>query len=166
VSANDHVLRLVDPARLEVSARVLLADTSRVAIGRAARVFVPGGDEEGLAAVVASQPGAADPATGTAVVRLRLSTFVPVGAVVRVAMEAEATQDAVIVPAAALVRQGNAISVFVIAGNGKAERRVVTVGLESGEEAEVRSGLKASDRVVVEGQEDLPDGAAVTVADE
>jgi RND family efflux transporter MFP subunit len=166
VNANEHVLRLVDPARLEVTARVLVADTPHVATGHAARVWMPGGEGAGLPAVVASLPGAADPATGTAAVRLRLSAFVPVGAVVQVAIEGETAKDAVIVPAAAVLRQGDEPSVFVVGADGIAHRRPVTLGLESNEDVQILKGVKSGEKVVVKGQDELPDGAAVAVAAE
>ena len=121
---------------------------------------------EGSGWIGPSEPGAADPATGTAVVRLRLSTFVPVGAVVQAAIEAFTAKDVVLVPVAALVRHGDGVSVFVVGADGKAQRREVTLGLESEDEAAVSSGVAAGDRVVVKGQQGLPDGASVTVAEE
>jgi len=48
-------------------------------------------------------------------------------------------------------------------GAQKAHRKPVVVGIIAGEDAEVRSGVVASEKVVVKGQEELPDGATVTV---
>jgi multidrug efflux pump subunit AcrA (membrane-fusion protein) len=39
----------------------------------------------------------------------------------------------------------------------------VAVGVVSRDAAEIRSGIKAGDRVIVRGQNGLPDGAAVSV---
>jgi RND family efflux transporter MFP subunit len=167
VDANEHVVRLVDPKRLEVAAGVLLADASRVTVGHAATVTVPGGDAAGLPAVVVGAPGAADPATGTALVRLRLSTALPVGSPVQVDIEAESVAGALIVPASAVVHddQEKAV-VYVVGPDGKAHRRPVEVGLEGGDDVQVLSGVAATDKVVVTGQDELPDGAAVTVEPE
>jgi multidrug efflux pump subunit AcrA (membrane-fusion protein) len=51
--------------------------------------------------------------------------------------------------------------VFVVSGN-KAQRRMVTVGASDDEHTEVRSGLKAGETIIVDGQAGLPDGATVT----
>jgi multidrug efflux pump subunit AcrA (membrane-fusion protein) len=69
----------------------------------------------------------------------------------------------VIVPSAALVREEKETLVYVVGPDKHAHRRPVLVGIVSGAEAEIRSGLAASEPVVVRGHEDLPDGAAVTV---
>ena len=46
---------------------------------------------------------------------------------------------------------------------GRAERRRITLGAFSGERVEVRSGLKAGERVIVAGQHRLRPGRTVTV---
>jgi hypothetical protein len=54
-------------------------------------------------------------------------------------------------------------SVFVVGVDQKAHKKKVVVGIEAGEDAEVRSGVVASEKVITKGQEELPDGATVTV---
>jgi hypothetical protein len=39
----------------------------------------------------------------------------------------------------------------------------VQIGLDDGTDAEVASGVKAGDRVIVQGQAGLPDGAKISV---
>jgi multidrug efflux pump subunit AcrA (membrane-fusion protein) len=53
--------------------------------------------------------------------------------------------------------------VFVVGPDGKAHRRAVVVGLTSGDETQIVSGLRVGEKVVIKGQDALPDGAAVTV---
>jgi Fe2+ transport system protein FeoA len=85
----------------------------------------------------------------------------PVGTPVRIAIAAEEHRDVVVVPAAAVVREGSEVAVFVVEG-GKAQRRLVQTGLADGTGVEIVSGIAAGDRVIVGGQAGLPDGAAVT----
>ena len=47
--------------------------------------------------------------------------------------------------------------------DNKAHHRGVVVGLVSAEEAQIVSGLREGEKVVVKGQDELPDGATVTV---
>jgi hypothetical protein len=47
--------------------------------------------------------------------------------------------------------------------DGKAHRRAVTVGLTTRDLAEVTTGLRAGDQVIVQGQAALPDGAAIHI---
>ena len=53
---------------------------------------------------------------------------------------------------------------MIVKDDKKAHRQVVTVGLTDGEQVEVLSGVAAGDRVIVKGQNGLPDGADVTIA--
>jgi HlyD family secretion protein len=73
---------------------------------------------------------------------------------------APAPPRAVLVPRAALRRDGEQDVVLVVA-DGRVERRAVKVGDTSGDSAKVESGLAAGESVVVEGPEDLADGAEV-----
>ena len=67
----------------------------------------------------------------------------------------------VLVPAAAVIREGNEAVVFVAAGD-KAERRIVEVGLTDGEHVEITKGLKAGELVITKGMNGLPDDAKIT----
>src|SRR5262249_59056895 len=61
-SASDVILRVIDPARLQVDASVPIPDLSRVVVGSTARVMLAG-DEPPLAMKVVSRPAAVEPAT-------------------------------------------------------------------------------------------------------
>jgi len=67
------------------------------------------------------------------------------------------------VPASAIVRDEDKVFVYVVGADQKAHRKEVVLGIVAGEDAEVRSGVNASEKVVTKGHEELPDGAAVTV---
>jgi multidrug efflux system membrane fusion protein len=80
-----------------------------------------------------------------------------------VEIQTEEHRDVVIVPAAALVREDDETSVYVVGPDQKAHKKKVVAGIVTTKEAEIRSGVLASEKVVVKGQEELPDGATVTV---
>jgi len=67
----------------------------------------------------------------------------------------------VVVPAAALRRDGSRDVVFVVAAD-IAERRPITIGSRNENEAVITSGLAAGERVVVEGPVGLADGDLVS----
>jgi RND family efflux transporter MFP subunit len=171
-SASDPVLRVIDLNRLEVVASVPLADASRVMVGAAARLTSspaarlapsPAAPQAATLTVV-SRPAAVDPGSASVPVRLAFTTPAnePARMPVQVDIEAEEHTGVVLVPAAALVREGEATAVFAI-NSGKAERRLVQTGLSDGEQVEIVSGVKAGELVIVEGQAGLPDGASVAV---
>jgi multidrug efflux system membrane fusion protein len=76
---------------------------------------------------------------------------------------AEEHKDVVLVPAAAVVKEDEKAAVFVVGPDGKAHRRDVTLGIETLEEVEIEKGVKAGEKVIVKGHEELPDGATVTL---
>jgi RND family efflux transporter MFP subunit len=160
-ASADPVLRVIDPRRLEVVASVPVADAAAIKPGAAARV-VGGG---GAPLKVAARPVAVQEGTVTVAIRLAFTgtPSYPVGAPVEVEIDRETHTDVVLVPASAVVREGGEAAVFVVAGN-KAARRAVTLGLESSDKAEITSGVKAGEAVIIVGQNGLPDGAEVTAA--
>jgi RND family efflux transporter MFP subunit len=164
-TASDPVLRVIDPQRLEVVASIPLTDVTRVVLGASARLSGrPEGDSE-VALKVVSRPSAVDPGTATIPVRLGFvrPTNLPAGAPVQVDIDAEKHDGVVVVPDAAIVREGEETAIFVVTDN-KAARHEVKTGLSDGMRTEILSGVSAGDQVVVEGQAGLPDGAAVTTA--
>jgi multidrug efflux pump subunit AcrA (membrane-fusion protein) len=81
---------------------------------------------------------------------------------VQLDIDAERHTGVVLIPAVALVREGEETAVFVAAG-GKAERRAVEIGLADGMHVEIVSGVKAGEMVIVDGQAGLPDGTTITL---
>jgi RND family efflux transporter MFP subunit len=164
-SASDVVLRIVDPARLQVVAAIAIADVRRVAAGNRARILMPGTDdsEEGR---VLTKPAAVDPAGVSAPVRIAFKeqTRLPVGTPVRVEIVSEEHTNALAVPIEAVVHEEDATYVMIAGSDNKAHRRKVVLGLTTPKLAEVTQGLKAGDPVIVQGQQGLPDGAAINVA--
>lgn len=74
-----------------------------------------------------------------------------------------APRKAVVVPASAIVRQGQVTSVFVVDGD-TARLRLVQLGTVSGDVAEVASGLSEGERVVDAPRTGLTDGQPLRVA--
>lgn len=164
-SAADPILRVIDPARLQVDASIPISDVSRIMVGANARMLLSP-ESPPVPLKVVSRP--AEVEAGTAAVPVRLAFLSPpsqlaAGMPVQVDIDAEEHRDVVVVPATALVREGNEVAVFV-AADGKAHRRVVSAGLSDGEHVEVVSGLNAGEIVITHGQSGLPDGAAINVS--
>jgi RND family efflux transporter MFP subunit len=160
--SGDPILRVLDPRRLEVGAAVPFADVPHVRPGANARVRV--GTDEPLAAKVVSLAAAVDPATGAAPVRLRFEhpTQLPAGTPVQVEIETQVHERVLVVPAAAVIKEGDETVVFVAAGDTVA-RRAVETGLTDGEHVEITKGVKAGELVVTKGMNGLPDGARITI---
>ena len=87
------------------------------------------------------------------------------GVSVRVDLDFAVHQNAVVVPADALVPTMTGNDVFVVA-DGRARRVPVKVGVRSGGRIEILSGIRAGDTVVTIGQFQLEDGTLVTLVGE
>jgi RND family efflux transporter MFP subunit len=164
-SASDVILRVIDPAKLQVVAAVAIADLARVQVGRPARVLVPGAEEPEEGTVL-TRPAAVEPTGVSADVRIALkgTTRLAAGSPVRVEIVAERREGALAVPLTALLHEDENVFVMVAGADNKAHKRKVTVGLSTPALAELTSGVKAGDAVIVQGQQELPDNADIAIA--
>ena len=162
-TSTDVILRVVDPTKLQVVAAVPIPDLARVHVGRPARVLVPGA-EEPEAGKVLTLPAAVEPTGVSADVRISfdVTTKLAVGTPVRVEIVAEQRPGALAVPVDAIIHEDENAFVMVAGADNKAQKRKVTIGLTTAKLAEITSGLKAGEAVIVQGQQGLPDGAAIT----
>ncbi len=85
------------------------------------------------------------------------------GGFVSVKLKVATDENAVVVPPAAVQRGPQGSFVYVVAANGVASRRPVTIGHEDAQAAIVTAGLKPGETVVVDGASRLTDGSKVTV---
>jgi hypothetical protein len=85
-----------------------------------------------------------------------------VGTPVQVEIDAEEHRDVVLIPTAAIVREGEETAVMIVAGE-KAQRRAIVLGLSNDMRTEVRSGITVGAQDIDDGPAGLPDGASVTL---
>ena len=165
-AASDPVLRVINPAQLQVVASVPVGDLSRVVIGHIAEIRQPG--HEDLETMrVATKAAQVDPLTATADVRLTFAkpTSLAAGTVVQIEIVGEEHKNVVVIPSAALLEEDDEVFVMVAGADNKAHKYPVATGLSTPTLVEVTTGLKAGDRVIVRGQDGLPEGAAITIQD-
>jgi RND family efflux transporter MFP subunit len=161
-SASEVILRVIDPARLQIVAAVPIPELRRIEAGKRVRVFVPGSAEADEGRVV-SRPAAVDPSGVSADVRITFTggTKLAAGTPVRVEIAAEERPIALAVPLEALIHEDDDTFVMIAGADKKAHKRKVDVGLTTPKMAELVGGVKAGERVIVQGHQALPDGADV-----
>jgi len=159
----DAILRLLDPARFQVETALPVDQLTLIPVGSPARILGPNG--AAWPAHVLTQPAAVDPATTTANLLLGFAQppNLPAGTPVQVEIAGAEHRDAVIAPAAAIVQEGPESFVYAVDAQNHAHRVPVRTGIASGVDVEILSGLTPGTQVIVEGQNSLPDGAAVVV---
>lgn len=110
--------------------------------------------------VVEMSPGA-DPASHSFTAKVEIEgAEVPTGVTGRAVVET-GRRTAVVVPAAALLKQGGMSLVVVKDDEGKARTRAVTLGAREGDAVEVLSGLKGGEELLVGLAQAPADGAEV-----
>lgn len=167
------ICTLVDMSSLEIEVDVNESYIQRVRQGQEAMATLDAYPDWQIPARVIMPVPTADRQKATVRVRLGFEQLDPrilpdMG--VKVAFLNEGGRQAVpakaslVVPRKALRKDGDRDVVFVLRGE-TVERRAVGVAPTPGDEAVITSGLSAGDRVVIEGPQDLADGAHVSVQD-
>ena len=102
-----------------------------------------------------------DPTTGTARIRGKFANedrALVSGLFVRIRIPTSAPYEALLIPEQALSRDQNSSFVFVVDQQGKVARRVLTLGEQRGNLRIVTSGLEPGEQVVIRGMQRVRDG--------
>jgi RND family efflux transporter MFP subunit len=167
------ICTLVDMKSLEIEVDVNESYIHRVAPGQKAVATLDAYPEWQIPARVIMPVPTADRQKATVRVRLGFEQLDPrilpdMGVKVaflgeeKTGADAAAGKPVVVIPRAALRKDGDRDVVFVIQGS-RAERRAIGLAAGTGDQAVVTSGLAAGERVVVEGPADLKDGASIAI---
>lgn len=160
VAVGARVIRLVNPASLEVVARAPLSYYRYVRPGD--ELGLVAGDGE-LIAPVRTVVSVGDESRHVFELRLDMAEPLPVGQTVRVTIPTANVREVLAVPRDALVLRGDGIAVFIVGDDNTARRIRVTTGIGAGEWIEVSGPIQAGDRVVIRGNERLRPGQEVSV---
>jgi RND family efflux transporter MFP subunit len=168
VAAGQVVANVIDPLRRRVRARVDQPDLPRIAVGQRLQLTFDGlPGERWSGRVVSVAPGLRNEGgrdVGDVIGEIADSgARLPANAAVEVEIVTGEKPDALVVPRAALLRDGDRRFVYVYQ-DGRARRRDVSVGLLGMSEAEISSGLREHERVVLPGATPLSDGLRVRPA--
>ena len=173
VPAGEPLLEIGDPRRLEIVADLLSTEAVRIVPG--ARAFIEhwGGNETLEARVRRVEPSGFTKVSALGVEEQRVNVvldFVNPSAAwaalgdayrVEVRIVVWEAMDVLKVPTSALFREGRDWAVYAVK-DGRAQRTRVELGRQTGQDAEVTSGLVEGARVVVHPPDTLTDSARVT----
>jgi HlyD family secretion protein len=163
VVAGQAVLRLVDPARLWVRARVDQARAQGVAVGQAADIVlrsVPGTSLPGKVVRVDLQ---SDALTEERIINVAFDPApaqLYLGELAEVTIRLSGLRDVLTVPRAALTQFGGQTGVWRVEA-GRARFQPVEPGIRTAEQVQIVSGLQAGDRFIVYSAKQLDDGVRV-----
>src|SRR5580704_8677000 len=136
-TANQPLLTVMDTSKLIAKAHIAAAEASRLKAGDPAQIQLPG-DENSIAAQVALVSPALDPGSTTIEVWVEAAKPDPrirPGMTVTIAMTAQTVNDAIVVPAGALLKNAEDVPYVLVAGSdGIAHAHRVEAGLRAGAE--------------------------------
>jgi multidrug efflux pump subunit AcrA (membrane-fusion protein) len=166
-TANQPLLTLMNISRLIAKGHIPQSEAAQLKVGNPAKLKVPGMDDPIEGKVTLVSP-ALDPGSTTIEVWVEAKKANPnlrPGITVQVAMVAKTVKEAVVVPAAAVYKnpEGNGNYVLVAGTDDKAHMKPVQVGIRSGEDAQIASGINAGDPVITSGGYAVPDGTKIKV---
>ncbi|WP_332639904.1 efflux RND transporter periplasmic adaptor subunit [Brevundimonas sp.] len=168
------VMEIGDPGELEVVAELLSSDAARIVVGAPAVIDAWGDGPPVRGRVRLVEPYGFLKVSALGVEEQRVRVIIdPVtppaaweavghGYRVEAAVTVWTAEAVVRVPVAALFRDRGRWAVFRVEG-GRARLRRIEIGQNNGELAEVRSGLRPGDRVVLHPGQSVSDGGALRV---
>jgi RND family efflux transporter MFP subunit len=171
VNPGAQLFTVVNAAELELAGRVGVQDAARVRAGQPVIFTLDAFPNQVFRGRVARVDPTADPGTRQVGVYVRLANpgnRIVGGQYARGRIETGATQNAVVIPEAAVTaRSGTSAAVFVLTGN-RVVRRAVTLGErdEATGLIAVVSGVQNGERVLLNPTPEIGDGTVVSIAAE
>ena len=166
-STGTPLMTVVDASRVIAHANVPIALASFLRVGNPATISQTdvGFEVPGKVTVVSA---AVDPNSTTVEVWVEANNpegRLKPGSTVRASMVAETIQNAVVIPAAALLpsQGGGANSVIVVGADSVAHEQVVETGVRDGDKVQVLKGLDPGKKIVTVGGVGLQDGTKVRI---
>jgi len=163
VTPGDTVFRVTDIGELVAYLQIPQTELVKFEAGHAASVAVDSAPNRRFTAVIGRISPTIDTRNGT----FRATAFIEnvdgelvPGMFARFTIAYETHEDALLIPASALVREDDESAVYVVA-DGRVERRIVETGIEAANRIEVLTGLAENEQIVVLGHSGLRDGSKV-----
>ncbi len=164
-SSGSALISVMDISRVVARANVPVQQAASITAGRPATISGAGGDLAGKVTVVSP---AVDPNTTTVQVwveALNPAERLKPGATVQITVDAGEVPNALVVPVAALLASDQGGEQVMIAGSDSlAHQSAVKVGIRSGDEVQLLSGVKEGQQVITQGALGLDDKAKVEIS--
>jgi HlyD family secretion protein len=165
--AGTPLLVIMDISSVIARAHIPQAAAAALKVGDAATITAPG-DTQVNGKVTLVSP-ALDPDSTTVEVWVAAPNpegSLRPGTTATVQMIARTVNDAIIVPAAALLKASDGASTVMVAGaDGKAHQVSVETGIRQGDRLQITKGLSGGEKVIITGAYGLPDNTKVKIAE-
>jgi HlyD family secretion protein len=165
-AAGAPLLVVMDTSSVIAKAHIPQKDAAVLKVGSHAELTVPGSDEKIPGKITVVSP-ATDSNSTTVEIWAQAANpenHLRPGTTVQLSVTARNIDGAIQVPSAAILPQPEGGPAVMIAGADKrAHLQVVQVGIESTDEVQITSGVKAGQQVIVNGAYGLPDNTRIKI---
>lgn len=165
-AAGTPLITVMDVAQVVARAHIPQEQAALLKMGDPALITAPGTEEKVEGKVTVVSP-ALDPNSTTVEVWVQAANSahkLRPGSSVQVEMVAAKVPDAIVVPASALLKNGEGLaSVMMLGSDSRAHQQPVKTGIEQGNEVQIVSGLRPGETVIAQGAFGLPDNTRVQV---
>jgi membrane fusion protein (multidrug efflux system) len=168
VAPRTPLVEMYDPRSLVIRLAVPESQATEVSKGTPAMVHLDAFPDKIFEGKVSLVYPELDTKTRSRTTEVKLAAPVALipGMFARLKLALQSVPDAVAVPVDAILVQPNGEKVIFVIQESKAQRRLVTTGLEAEGKVQILSGLQAGETVVTAGNEKLKDGVEVKVQGE
>ena len=163
-AAGSAIVTVMDISAVIAKAHIPQADAVLLKVGDKGTITVPGLDDpvEGKVTVVSP---ALDPNSTTVEIWLEAKNpkqQLKPGTSVQVSFTAKTVNDALVIPAAAVVTAADgSTAVMVVGSDGRAHQKAVKLGIRENDDVQIVEGVNQGDKVVTVGAYGLPDNTRV-----
>ena len=165
VTPQTPIALIVDMDRVKVKIDVVERDLPKVRIGQEAQIGVDAYSEKIFRGKVWKISPVVDLESRTAPIEILISNpkhLLKPGMFARTTIITEKSENTLVIPSDALIKEENSTFVFVVKDN-QALRREVTVGMSQENLIEIKDNLNAGEEVIVMGKTMVKDGDLVRV---
>lgn len=167
-SGQTPIAVITDLSDIEVKMNVNEMQVNNLSVGKSVRIYIPALGGKPLTGTVKNINPQMDEQAKAYPVTINIPNQ---GAKIKTGMHAEievitdSIGGAILVPAQAIITRENRSTVFLVR-NDKAVEVRVEIGLSNGDVTIIKRGLKAGEKVITYGNEDVVDGDEVIIPDE
>jgi HlyD family secretion protein len=164
-SSNSALVSIEDISEVIARANVPVQEAASITVGKPATISGPGGELTGKVTVVSPT---VDPNTTTVQIWVRARNTgerLRPGVNVRISIKAREIAGALVVPATAILSLDDGGDKVMVAGSDSlAHEQKVELGVRSGEDVQVLSGLKEGEKVITVGGLGLEDKGKIQIS--
>ncbi len=157
---------IADISQVEIRSSVSESLINKIKVNDKVKVFVASVSDQPLTGTITALSPA--PAAGSLTYPLIVTIDNPNAAIkpgmsAEIIMVSEKTENALVVPSNAVMIKGGKTVVAQIDANNKVILKEVTLGIDNGTSAQIKSGLSAGDKIVISGQQYLDETSIISI---